>query len=512
MTRQFEPFSQVAESWAGAEIHLVGAAATECTAFFQAVRAHRSDVRFVLHDFAPDADALRTQFQSTHVAHSKEERAALLDDLVRQDIRFRDRYLLGIEGAEWVFAPQSWDLYPQNEPLGTWIGANPGRYLSLMDLYLRCLPCSVVGITGTNGKTTVTSLLAHLIEACGRSVVVGGNHRYHQQLLPKIDSVDPDAVAVLEISHKHLTRLERGPDVAIVTNVVGDHLDELGIDDYIARKRVLAEVLRPGDSLVLPADDPVASSFARVTQATVLPVWIRTAPSGADGGWRAADGQLHVQLAQTHAQWQPADLKLAGLHGASNALCALVALAVLFRGRSDSDWVGRAEGGLRAFRGVKHRIEYLRSIDGIGVYDDTAATSPAATCAALQALSEGGGRPVVVVGGRDKNNDYSDLARAICERAAGVVYMPGTAAEAIETLVTQRNDGPASAREPDLASALGRALALAAGAGDAACVVVSPAGAGVHTTSTKAGGGLRGLVRRWGRPARTRGNSSTEEA
>ncbi|MDE2640306.1 MAG: Mur ligase family protein, partial [Chloroflexota bacterium] len=138
---------------------------------------------------------------------------------------------------------------------------------AMMRLFLQRCPAPVIGITGSAGKTTVTSLVGAMFEAAGRPAFVGGN--IGRGLLSALDEIGPDTSAVLEISHTQLVRTDRSPRLAAVLNVTPNHLDQFAWDDYVDLKRNLVRWQRPGDLAVLPADEPVAAGFAADTPATV---------------------------------------------------------------------------------------------------------------------------------------------------------------------------------------------------------------------------------------------------
>lgn len=483
-------FGEFAASLRGARIHVAGLAGTECSAFLRALSRH-GVTGAIVHDLSPDREALARTFSTTHVALPPDEREALLVQLLAEveDLRLGDRYLEGIEEADVLFVSQAWDLYPRNAPVAAFLASSPERVLTLMDLMLRFLPCPVIGVTGTNGKTTTASMLVALLEAAEVAVATGGNHRYHDQLLPGIDAISKDAVAVLEVSHKHLARLARGPAVAVVTNVTGDHLDQLPRHEYEARKARLVEVQHPGDLSVLCADDPVCRRLAAQAPGRVALFSVHGDPAPeADAAWlRGAN--LVVRVGGDQVVVPRAAVQQPGLHSVANALGAMLAVSPWVR---DARTLGR---GLRAFRGVRHRLEYLRRIGGIPVWDDSASTSPAATLAAVEALvEEGAAQVVLVAGGDDKGNDWSAVAR-VGGRVRALALVPGTAADRLaETLPNV----PAT-RHVNLREALDAAL-LAAQPGDA--LLVSPAGAGFFARFAEGDGdapGLRAMIRRWGR-------------
>lgn len=469
----------------GRSVHVLGLASTECTAFLQVL----SGANVTIHELHEDDESLRATFAMTHVAMPPEQRDRLLKDLqTSHKVVSGSHYLSGIDTADLVFVPQSWDLYPSNWPIYDILRTNPEKICSLIDLYARYLPCKVIGVTGTNGKTTVTSMLAALLEAVGMEVAVSGNNRYYSQLLPRLDDIPVSAVAVLEISHKHLLRLDRGPDIAVVTNVTGDHLEEFGsFENYAARKAKILELQAQDSLAVVNVDDPWLRSHAEsLVRGKLSRVSLHHGADTGAGAWVEA-GNLVVRTTRDERLEVPTNaLRLLGAHNLTNTLLALTAAAELVPDKK------QLESGLRSFRGVKHRLEYLRSIQGARIYDDTASTSPAATLAAIEALVGVSVSPIVlVVGGDDKDNRYDELHNAIAKHVQAVVVLPGTAGEAIATGCKSIPVVPCA----DLMTATREAVRLGAGG----AVLFSPGGGGFFAKIAAEAGGLRTLIRQWGR-------------
>ncbi|NUN13992.1 MAG: hypothetical protein HUU55_10205 [Myxococcales bacterium] len=479
------PWKLFLDSLKGRSIHVVGLASTECTAFLQVV----SDANVTIHELHTDEETLRSTFAMTHVAMPSEQRDRLLTDLrTNHTICSGANYLSGIQTADLIFVPQSWDLYPSNQPIHDILKQDPGKICSLIDLYARFLPCKIIGVTGTNGKTTVTSLLGVLLEAAGINVAVSGNNRYHSQLLPRLDEIPSTAVAVLEISHKHLRRLDRGPDIAVVTNVAGDHLEEFGsFDDYAARKARILQLQTRGNLAVVNLDDPwLKSHAASLVKGQFSRVSLQSTTQDGAGAWIDA-GNFVVRTTEKRTIEIPCSaLKLLGKHNITNTLLALAAAAEIIPDKK------LLESGLRTFRGVKHRLEYLRSIQKAAIYDDTASTSPASTRAAIEALAAATITPIVlVVGGDDKNNCYDELHKTIADHVSRVIVLPGSAGNAIAmgcgTVPVHRHTG--------LVSATQDAIGFAAGG----AVLFSPGGGGFFAKIATEAGGLRTMIRQWGR-------------
>ena len=478
MKPQLKPFLAGLE---GQDIHVVGLGSTECTAFLQ-VLPNRVKERVTIHDFSPTDEDLKKSFMTTHVALNRTQRESLWNQLIADypQRRLRTEYLKGVDTADLLFVPQSWDLYAPNKALGPWIEEHPGKVLTLMDLYLRHLPCRVVGVSGTNGKTTVSSMIATLADHVGLKVVVSGNHRYHAQLLPDMDTVDPNAVAVLEISHKHLARIQQGPDISVLTNVSGDHLDQFdSFDAYAARKRRLVETQPSGSVAIVNGEDPQCRLAVQGHEGTLYAMG-KGLPEARYTGEISTKYLFTREAQDSTFKGLRESLSVPGVHNAANMWMAMAALHAL-----GIPWEQSFQGA-SAFRGVKHRLEYLRALEGVAIYDDTAATSPSATLAAIEAIESKHGQMVLVVGGEGKGNDYESLSRYLKTSNITVLGLGGDVAK---TLAAQ----PCVSLREAIQMGLKECSSGAA-------ILISPAGAGFHTAHSEGSEpGLRQMVRRWGR-------------
>ena len=327
-------------------------------------------------------------------------------------------------------------------------------------------------------------MLSALAEYAGKEVIVSGNHRYHSQLLPEIDQVSPDAVAVLEISHKHLSRLQQGPDIAVLTNVSGDHLDQFdSFEAYASRKRRIIEAQDAGSVAIVNGRDPECRKALKGFDGTLYSIGVPMDGCQWTGILSADSLSFQNEEGELVFTGPRANLEVPGDHNGENMLMALAALHAL-----DIPWE-RAFSGASKFRGVKHRLEYLRRLEGVPIYDDTAATSPSATIAAIRALLPEYENLFLVVGGEAKGNDYKELQALISTQNIRVFGLEG---ETSQLLI-----GDQGSLCDSLKSALQQALLEAQGEG---VILVSPAGAGFHSAQSEGSGpGLRQLVRRWGR-------------
>lgn len=293
------------------------------------------------------------------------------------------------------------------------------------DLFLRLCPAPTIGVTGTKGKTTTSSLLAALLAGDpSHPVVLGGN--IGVPLVERLPELTGNHRVVIELSELQLPTLSRGTTVAVYTNVTSDHLDRHGsLEGYRAAKRRLAELVDPDGALVLNADDPVVTAYAGLgTAPATLYRQERPIPGGVGivDGWIVAAGVVRLPLAGGGAAatgpggriLPVGELAIPGRHNVSNALAAASA-ALLFGVAPDA--IRAAAGG---FGGVEHRLEPVGLIDGVRFVNDSQGTQPDAVIAALRAFD---GPIVLIAGGRDKGVDLSGLPPVVAERAAAAVLI-----------------------------------------------------------------------------------------
>ncbi len=293
------------------------------------------------------------------------------------------------------------------------------------DLVLRLCPAPTIGVTGTKGKTTTSSLVHALLAADpSHRAILGGN--IGRPLVERLPDLRPDDRVVIELSELQLPTLSRGTTVAVFTNVTSDHLDRHGsLAAYRAVKRRFAESVDPDGALVLNLDDPVVAGYAGLGVApAVLYRLARPTPGGVGvvDDWLVAAGVERLALAGGGvAATGPGgrilplgELAIPGRHNVSNALAA-TATALLFGIAPDA--IRRAAAG---FRGVEHRLETVAIVAGIRYVNDSQGTQPDAVIAALRSFEP----PIVLIaGGRDKGIDLADLGPVVAERAAAAVLI-----------------------------------------------------------------------------------------
>jgi UDP-N-acetylmuramoylalanine--D-glutamate ligase len=270
----------------------------------------------------------------------------------------------------------------------------------------------VIGITGSNGKTTTTALTAHILKAAGIPCQLGGNIGLAVGDMVKASS--PTRWNVLELSSFQLEMVEKfKASVGVCLNVTPDHLDRHGtFEDYADCKAKLFTLQDSSGLAVLNADDPTCVEFASRTPAR--PVWFSVTRPVTPGAW-LADGQL---IFDDKPFLQASEIPLKGLHNVENTLAAAVAA------RLAGATLEEIAAAVRSFPGVEHRLEFVRTVDGVAFYNDSKATNVDATRKALDAFE---GQLWVILGGKDKGSDYTVLAEPLRRKARGVLLVGAAA-------------------------------------------------------------------------------------
>ena len=291
--------------------------------------------------------------------------------------------------------------------------------LTEISLFFRLCPATIVGVTGTKGKTTVTTLIGRILSRGPRRVIVGGN--IGRAIIQELDTLTRDDIVVLELSSFQLETIGRSPHVAVVTNIGEDHLDHHGTrENYIAAKRNIVAWQGANDFAVLNLDDPTTTAIHTGAASQVRGFSLTMHPR--HGGFLDGDGRLVLTDGERRTPVLAAnELRIPGRHNVANALAAAIVGDVF---DIAADVIG-AE--LRAFEGVARRLESVAEKDGVLWVNDSASTTPDATIKAIEAFD----RPaVVILGGVGKGADFTELGRVVAKRARAAVLI-GVAADEI---------------------------------------------------------------------------------
>jgi len=290
---------------------------------------------------------------------------------------------------------------------------------SEIELADRFLKGRLIGITGSNGKTTTTSLIEHILRSAGLPTILAGN--IGTPLIARVEQTNDTTVTVVELSSFQLELIDTfRPDISVFLNFTPDHLDRHHtLESYGAAKARIFENQTEADSAVLNADDPATTKYAP-SKPQVF--WFSRKQRVAQGAFVQKDEIVFRRDGKEEIVLKLNEIPLAGAHNVENVLAA--AAATLLAG-ADAAAVAK---GVRSFSGVEHRLEFVAEIGGVRYYNDSKATNVDATLKALDAFP---GRILVVLGGKDKGSDYAALQKLLREKAI-LALLIGAASEKIE--------------------------------------------------------------------------------
>jgi UDP-N-acetylmuramoylalanine--D-glutamate ligase len=298
-------------------------------------------------------------------------------------------------------------------------------------IFMENVPCKTVGITGSAGKTTTTSLVGQMAKnALGKQAFIGGN--IGDPLLNYVDNMNPEDVAILEISSFQLEQMTISPNIATILNITPNHLDRHStMEAYIAVKERILNFQKLDDAAILCREDPGSWNMHGKVHGKLVSFGTGNFPSDHDGTM-VSDRVLVLRKHGSNIPLLHRDqIQLRGDHNVLNVLAGFA--------------IGHATGlpleamvnAAKEFRGVPHRLEFVREWKGAKWYNDSIATAPERTMAAVRSFSE----PIILLlGGRDKNLPWDKLAALVHERVERVIVF-GEAAEKIAAAIQQAN-GP----------------------------------------------------------------------
>ena len=291
---------------------------------------------------------------------------------------------------------------------------------SEMEVFFEVCPCPILAVTGSDGKTTTTTIIAELLRAAGKTVHLGGNIGH--PLLSETGGMKAGDIAVLELSSFQLMTMTRSPHIAVVTNLAPNHLDvHKDYAEYISAKENIFTHQSASDIAVFNADNEVTRSFVG-RQRGALRTFSRreTVERGAylapdDAG----EGQA-IWMSNENGRRQVlplAEIKLPGVHNVENYMAAIAAVDRLVPDKIIRDFA-------KNFGGVEHRIELVRELDGVRYYNDSIASSPSRTIAGLNAFPE---KVILIAGGKDKGISYDSLGPVVNEHVKLLILCGATA-------------------------------------------------------------------------------------
>ena len=286
------------------------------------------------------------------------------------------------------------------------------KVTSEMEVFFDVCPCHTIAVTGSDGKTTTTTIIAELLRAAGKTVYVGGNIGH--PLLAEAGKMKEEDYAVLELSSFQLLTMHKSPEIAVVTNLAPNHLNvHKGMEEYVEAKANILRYQSAEQKIILNYDNDLTRAFSQRAQGKTV-FFSRLSPRSGDVFF--ADGMISVRSGDSVRPVLSAnEIAIPGVHNIENYMAAVAAVEGLV-----SDEVIREVAA--SFSGVEHRIELVREVHGVKYYNDSIASSPTRTIAGLRSFRQ---KVILIAGGKDKNIDYTPLGPEIVQHVRFLILTGG---------------------------------------------------------------------------------------
>lgn len=296
---------------------------------------------------------------------------------------------------------------------------------SEIEMVLKLAPCKVIGVTGTEGKTTTTTLINEIVKKSGRKTYLGGN--MGKPIFTKIRNIKPENIIILELSSFQLSDMDISPDISVVTNIYPDHLNvHKSYEEYREAKKNIFKHQSENGIVVLNYDNEFTREFAKEANGKVI---FFSSKEKLDDGfiYDKADGTIkYCEDGVRRHIIKKEDIKLRGIHNYENICAAIAATSSIV----DVDTQIKA---IEEFTGVEHRLEFVRELNNVKWYNDSIGTSPASTIAGLNSFDED---IILLAGGSDKGLDYEEVGKTIARKVRALI-LTGPTSEKIENATKQ---------------------------------------------------------------------------
>lgn len=295
-----------------------------------------------------------------------------------------------------------------------------------VEMLMEMCPCKIIGVTGSDGKTTTTSLINAILQHAGYKTFLGGN--IGTPLFTKLPEMEPNDIVVLELSSFQLMNMNISPDIAVITNITPNHLNiHKDYQEYIDAKKCIFKNQKENGILILNYDNDITRECSKEANGKVI---FFSSKTKLDSGFivdddiiKECNDGIRKHILNTD------EVILRGNHNFQNIATALAATKTLV----DTDVAVEA---IKKFRPVEHRIEFVREIDGVKWYNDSASSSPTRTISGLNAFKE---NIILIAGGYDKNLEYEPLAKPVVDNVSTLILI-GQTAEKIYDVVKNESE------------------------------------------------------------------------
>lgn len=335
----------------------------------------------------------------------------------RYEVEIGEYNLSRLNGFDIVFRSPS--VLPTREELVT--AANKGAIItSEIEMVLKLVPCKIIGVTGTEGKTTTTSIIYEILKSSGKNCFLGGN--IGKPIFTEIKNMKPEDIVVLELSSFQLMGMRVSPDISVVTNMYPDHLNiHSSYEEYQQAKKNIFLHQNENGVVILNYDNEITRKFADEVKSNL--VYFSSLQKLKNGYVYDRKDETIKRYANGKSEniLKKQEIKLRGIHNYENICAALAATASIVDEKSQIK-------AIKEFNGVEHRLEFVRELNGVKYYNDSIGTSPASTIAGLNAFDE---NIILLAGGSDKGLDYTEIGETIAKKVR-VLLLTGPTAEKIE--------------------------------------------------------------------------------
>ncbi len=367
-------------------------------------------------------------------------------------LRVGENYLDGVE-ADVVFRTPG--MHPANPAIQALVRRG-AQVTSEMEVFFEVCPCTILAVTGSDGKTTTTTLVAEMLKAAGKTVWLGGN--IGTPLLPLVRQMNPDDFAVVELSSFQLMDMKRSPARAVITNLAPNHLDiHKDMEEYVQAKTNIFRYQDENGILILNADNAITAAFRGSGKTLFF------------SRQKEADVCLVDGVICRHGErvLKTADILIPGVHNVENYMAAIA----MVEGLVDDETIRQVA---KTFGGVEHRIELVRVKDGVRFYNDSIASSPSRTIAGLRSFPE---KVILIAGGYDKHIPYDVLGPEICAHVKKLFLGGATGEKIRQAVISCPEYDPDTLEIADCGSFEPAVRAAAAAAKPGDVVLMSPASA-----------------------------------
>ena len=295
---------------------------------------------------------------------------------------------------------------------------------SEIEMLMNTCPCKIIGVTGSDGKTTTTTLIYEILKKKGYNCHLGGNLGI--PLFTKVREFNENDIVVLELSSFQLMGMEVSPDIAVITNISPNHLDKhKSYEEYIEGKKTIFNYEDKNGIVVLNYDNDITREFKNEAEGKVIYFSSKEKLEDGiiydDGMIKSCEDGVRKHLLNVK------NVHLRGVHNYENICAAIAATSSLVDSKTQVE-------AIEEFKGVEHRLEFVREINGVKWYNDSIGTSPTRTSAGLNSFDE---KIVLIAGGYDKNLDYEPLAKPILEKVSKLVLFGNTTTKIYDAVIKE---------------------------------------------------------------------------